>query len=224
MTSSASHRGTGDTLTMVDDSIFVQQGSSSSCSTTAPSSRDDLILALPRQPAGNDTTMGDGDDVLAGGLGNDMLVGGEVMTVHFNLGDGQDVIDDSDGSADALVFGAGIASTVHVSYIPNTAVYGGRPTRLHVRRVHRPADDREPRHLRRHRLGGRNGDLRGRHGVDRRRFHQHGDRIAGRRGGVPGDEGVVIDYDVLGRACGYGGLGLQLRRPISSICTTSIPG
>ena len=52
----------------------------------------------------------DGDDVLTGGAGDDSLIGGAGNdTYRFDLGDGQDSIDDSTGTADAVVFGPGIA-------------------------------------------------------------------------------------------------------------------
>ena len=59
----------------------------------------------------------DGDDLLVGGLGNDLLVGASGNDVYiFNLGDGQDVINNFDPfqnvtgipSFDRLVFGGGI--------------------------------------------------------------------------------------------------------------------
>ena len=62
---------------------------------------------------------GDGDDYLFGRHGEDTLIGGrgddrlegsnDSDTYIFNVGDGDDVINDRGGSADQIVFGAGIA-------------------------------------------------------------------------------------------------------------------
>ncbi|MGK5091769.1 calcium-binding protein [Deltaproteobacteria bacterium TL4] len=62
---------------------------------------------------GNDTLAGmAGDDTLTGGSGNDLLVGNSGSdTYHFNLGDGQDIIQDFDGEQDVLQFGEGITET-----------------------------------------------------------------------------------------------------------------
>ena len=65
--------------------------------------------------ADGDTLMGDaGDDALSGGAGNDSLTGGAGSDSYsFNLGDGQDTLNNYDPGAaktDALVFGAGIAA------------------------------------------------------------------------------------------------------------------
>src|SRR5690606_3587771 len=48
---------------------------------------------------GNDSISGlEGDDTLTGGLGNDTLIGGEGNDLyHYNIGDGDDVIQPSDG-------------------------------------------------------------------------------------------------------------------------------
>ena len=67
---------------------------------------------------------GTGDDVLIGGKGNDYLKGGVGTDVYiWNLGDGNDIIDDGDGFADTrgvLKFGEGVAATgielVRVNY------------------------------------------------------------------------------------------------------------
>lgn len=62
----------------------------------------------------NNTLMGDaGDDILIGGTGNDLIIGGRGSdTVYFNLGDGNDTIDnqsdDTSTTTDVLVFGQGI--------------------------------------------------------------------------------------------------------------------
>ncbi|MEL6708798.1 MAG: calcium-binding protein, partial [Pseudomonadota bacterium] len=76
--------------------------------------------------AGNDTLYGqDGNDVLIGGPGNDVLYGRWGNdTFIFNLGDGQDTIEDglsvgSSGGTDKLLFGAGIAVTDIVVRQPN---------------------------------------------------------------------------------------------------------
>ena len=66
-----------------------------------------------RAGAGNDTIYGgNGDDTLIGGEGNDSLIGGDgADTYFFNLGDGQDVIDNYDYYGwrnDRIVFGEGI--------------------------------------------------------------------------------------------------------------------
>jgi len=64
--------------------------------------------------AGNDTLQGGtGDDLLMGGVGNDLLIGGAGSdTYRFNLGDGQDVINDDNftfGNVDTIELGTGIA-------------------------------------------------------------------------------------------------------------------
>lgn len=68
--------------------------------------------------SGNDTVItGGGDDVIEGGLGDDDLQGGAgADTYIYNLGDGDDIITDSDSSSEAsvkdrLVFGAGISAS-----------------------------------------------------------------------------------------------------------------
>ncbi|AOE85918.1 hypothetical protein THL1_3370 [Pseudomonas sp. TCU-HL1] len=74
---------------------------------------------------GNDTlTAGAGNDRLEGGTGNDVLNGGRGSDLYlFNLGDGQDVINDDNasyiyGGVDVLRFGAGIlASDIAVSRV-----------------------------------------------------------------------------------------------------------
>ncbi|MEN7538829.1 calcium-binding protein, partial [Aurantiacibacter flavus] len=67
--------------------------------------------------AGNDTVLGyNGRDILSGGTGNDLLVGGGNNDIYlFNLGDGQDTIQEDShgwsvgyGGTDTLQFGAGI--------------------------------------------------------------------------------------------------------------------
>ena len=80
---------------------------------------DDVIFAGAGHDAleggaGADSLRGDGgDDVLRGGLGNDFLDGGAGSDTYiFNVGDGQDTInnyDGGDGSVDVLVLGAGIS-------------------------------------------------------------------------------------------------------------------
>ncbi|MBQ2801045.1 MAG: hypothetical protein IJF03_06630, partial [Lachnospiraceae bacterium] len=57
----------------------------------------------------------DGDDILIGGIGNDFLIGGNGEDVYIhNLGDGDDIIQNYDTSADRkkdrLVFGEGISA------------------------------------------------------------------------------------------------------------------
>jgi trimeric autotransporter adhesin len=64
--------------------------------------------------AGNDHLMGhNGDDAITGGLGNDRLEGNaQSDTYHYAVGDGDDVIFDSERdiwATDTLAFGAGIA-------------------------------------------------------------------------------------------------------------------
>jgi Ca2+-binding RTX toxin-like protein len=61
---------------------------------------------------GNDTLRGGaGNDTLDGGAGNDALRGGAGDDTYvFGLGAGNDVIDNSDGGTDRVLFGAGIAA------------------------------------------------------------------------------------------------------------------
>jgi Ca2+-binding RTX toxin-like protein len=69
--------------------------------------------------SGNDTIVAlDGPDRIAGHAGNDTLIGGQGADAYsFNLGDGQDVIIDSDPSSeffnvDSVQFGAGITQEI----------------------------------------------------------------------------------------------------------------
>ncbi len=69
-----------------------------------------------RGDAGNDALSGgDGNDVLSGGAGDDTLAGGSGSDTYlFNLGDGNDTIndhDDSVGRLDVLQFGPGIEAS-----------------------------------------------------------------------------------------------------------------
>jgi Ca2+-binding RTX toxin-like protein len=63
--------------------------------------------------AGDDLLIGSSDDnVLDGGPGNDTVNGGLGSDVYlFDLGGGQDTVEETGGSLDAVRFGAGIAST-----------------------------------------------------------------------------------------------------------------
>src|SRR6266581_601881 len=67
---------------------------------------------------GNDVIFGGaGNDVLIGGTGNDTLNGGAgTNTYRFDLGDGQDHIQESGFFYDTLIFGPGIASS-DISYL-----------------------------------------------------------------------------------------------------------
>ena len=76
-------------------------------------------MADVRQAALNGAATGGNDliegfstaDVLAGGTGNDTLIGrGGADVYHFAIGDGQDMIIESDGQANRLIFAAGITS------------------------------------------------------------------------------------------------------------------
>ena len=74
------------------------------------------------ETTGNDTVLGTHfDDVIEGKAGNDLLQGGDgADTYVFNLGDGQDTIDDNwdnilSNNGDTIQFGAGItAADIHV--------------------------------------------------------------------------------------------------------------
>ncbi|MBI3561971.1 MAG: putative Ig domain-containing protein [Gammaproteobacteria bacterium] len=75
----------------------------------------DYLIGTP----GNDTVVGlGGPDYIVGGGGNDTLIGGAgADTYVFNLGDGQDVIIDSESSTlfygmDSVQFGAGITQAI----------------------------------------------------------------------------------------------------------------
>ncbi|GLO53631.1 hypothetical protein PPUN110474_50320 [Pseudomonas putida] len=79
---------------------------------------------------GNDTlTAGAGNDRLEGGTGNDVLNGGRGSDLYlFNLGDGQDVINDDNvsyiyGGVDVLHFGLGInPDDITVSRLGNNVI------------------------------------------------------------------------------------------------------
>ncbi|GAA0745885.1 hypothetical protein GCM10009107_12770 [Ideonella azotifigens] len=82
---------------------------------------------LTGNTAANTLTGNEGADTLVGGLGNDYLIGGTGNdTYRFAVGDGQDLLSDSDstaGNSDWLEFGTGInASTVLVSRVGNDMV------------------------------------------------------------------------------------------------------
>jgi len=75
--------------------------------------------ALAQGNEGDDTLFGEddtwsdagGNDDLSGGAGNDILFGGAGDdTYRFGRGDGQDLIADTAGTHDVLIFGAGIGS------------------------------------------------------------------------------------------------------------------
>ena len=71
----------------------------------------DTLLGL----GGNDTLISDGlSSTLVGGIGNDVLIGnGYNVTYKFNVGDGQDAIQNTtdSGYTSSLLFGVGIATT-----------------------------------------------------------------------------------------------------------------
>src|SRR6266581_1015626 len=81
--------------------------------TIVGSSLNDTLYGL----GGNDSIFGNaGDDTLIGGTGNDFLSGGDgANTYRFELGDGQDHIQESGFVNDTLIFGPGIASS-DISY------------------------------------------------------------------------------------------------------------
>ncbi len=99
-----------DTQTLIDR---LSLGNSNSATAAADvifgTSGADTLQAL----GGNDRMFaGAGNDDLSGGTGNDTLYGGAGDdTYRFAAGDGQDLIVDSAGANDTLVFGAGIAAS-----------------------------------------------------------------------------------------------------------------
>ena len=82
-------------------------GGSGNDTLDAGSGADSLLGGI-----GNDTLRGGaGNDTLDGGAGNDALRGGTGDDTYlFGLGSGSDVIDNSDGGTDRVLFGAGIAA------------------------------------------------------------------------------------------------------------------
>jgi Ca2+-binding RTX toxin-like protein len=87
------------------------------------SAGEDLLLGA----AGNDTLFGGtGNDILIGGTGNDSIEGGWGNdTFRFNLGDGQDTVNDAgiNGDLDVLDFGSGIsASNVTVTQVNSSTL------------------------------------------------------------------------------------------------------
>jgi Ca2+-binding RTX toxin-like protein len=88
---------------------------------TTPTSGDDIFYGSSAADTlsggdGNDTLIADsGNDTLTGGAGNDYMKGGDGDDIyHFDLGFGQDLVHDSNGSLDqggseTIEFGAGIA-------------------------------------------------------------------------------------------------------------------
>ena len=68
---------------------------------------DDILYG---ERYGENTRQLEADD-LHGGTGNDRLYGGEGQDIYsFNVGDGQDLIEDMQGQGNRLVFGPGMTS------------------------------------------------------------------------------------------------------------------
>ena len=99
----------------------------------------DVLLDITTGGEGDDSIWGDlYEDTLTGGLGNDYLSGGGYADTYiFNIGDGQDIIDDDnefilgqgfvsiDTTPDVLRFGAGISSSdISIAYDANTITLG----------------------------------------------------------------------------------------------------
>jgi Ca2+-binding RTX toxin-like protein len=101
------------TVWSVEDLYLAQQAGTSAAQYIHGRDVGDTIDA----GGGNDVVFGfDGDDILDGGAGNDRLNGGRGSdTYRFQLGWGQDVVDNSaadaaPGDSDVIEFGAGIAA------------------------------------------------------------------------------------------------------------------
>ena len=99
----------------------------------------DVLLDITTGTDGDDSLWGDlYEDTLTGGLGNDYLSGGGYADTYiFNLGDGQDIVDDDnqfilgqgfvtiDTTPDILRFGAGITSAdISITYDSNHITLG----------------------------------------------------------------------------------------------------
>jgi calcium binding hemolysin protein, putative len=77
---------------------------------------DDVIMGSSqmnfiRARGGNDTVYGkEGNDTISGDAGNDLLIGGEGDdTYEYNMGDGNDTIDNTGGGNDTILFSYGIS-------------------------------------------------------------------------------------------------------------------
>ncbi len=111
--------GTSMDPTQINDLALTLKGTSGDDTLTGTSANETL-LGL----AGNDTLLGmAGDDKLTGGVGNDSVQGGDGNdTYFFNVGDGQDVVVETNGT-DTLQFGAGVtASGITLSRDVNSLV------------------------------------------------------------------------------------------------------
>ena len=103
-----------DTLAQINFENLTATGLGSSVTVTG-SDGDNVIIGSSGNDsfdggAGNDTiTGGAGGDTLDGGIGNDTQIGGTGNdTFLFSLGDGQDLVRDSSGTADKILYDAGI--------------------------------------------------------------------------------------------------------------------
>ena len=106
--------GVADTLTQINVENLTATGLGSSVTVTGSDDDNSIIGSSGNDSitggAGNDTiTGGAGSDTLDGSIGNDTLIGGTGNdTFLFGSGDGQDLVRDSTGSADKLLFDGGI--------------------------------------------------------------------------------------------------------------------
>ncbi|WP_418320493.1 calcium-binding protein [Piscinibacter sakaiensis] len=119
--SSSQHSGTfgllesAEGLRMSSNQIVARLNAGNANASTAG---DDVLIGsagfdILAGGAGNDLIAGgEGDDDLTGGTGHDTLHGGKGSDrFRFARGDGSDIIVDDDGTADAIVFSAGISPT-----------------------------------------------------------------------------------------------------------------
>lgn len=99
-----------DQVTVVGASFGQIEFANGEVQTAATLARDAIAASTT---SGDDVILGFGTgDALAGGAGNDYLNGlGGSDRYFFGLGDGEDRIEDSEGIADTIVFGSGIAPT-----------------------------------------------------------------------------------------------------------------
>ena len=103
-----------DTLTQVNFENLTATGLGSSVTVTGSDGDNSIIGASGNDSItggdGSDTlTGGAGGDTLDGGIGNDTLIGGTGNdTFLFGSGDGQDLVRDSSGTADKILYDAGI--------------------------------------------------------------------------------------------------------------------
>ena len=108
----------GSSLSLEDirKAVLVNNDSVDAYETISGFNSDDLIIGNSKDNViiargGNDTVYGkEGNDTISGDAGNDLLIGGEGDdTYEYNMGDGNDTIDNTGGGNDTILFSYGIS-------------------------------------------------------------------------------------------------------------------